>query len=71
MSRETPEAYVQREAARLVSELRSCCEIPSISAEGGPALAHMADWLTARLGPVLDEVRQVPVPGAPPAVMGR
>jgi acetylornithine deacetylase/succinyl-diaminopimelate desuccinylase-like protein len=71
MSRETPEAYVQREAGRLVSELRSCCEIPSISAEGGPALAQMADWLTARLDSVLDEVRQVPVPGAPPAVIGR
>lgn len=67
---ETPYTYVRRERARLVEDLRDCCRIPSISSEGGPALAEMADWLAERLRPLMDRVEQLPVPGAPPAVAG-
>jgi acetylornithine deacetylase/succinyl-diaminopimelate desuccinylase-like protein len=69
--RKSPLAWAEAEADRLVEDLRACCRIPSISTEDGPAMATMAGWLTDRLRGVLDEVEQLPVAGAAPAVVGR
>ncbi|WP_320671385.1 M20/M25/M40 family metallo-hydrolase [Patulibacter defluvii] len=64
-------AWIDQHRERLVEELRDCCRIPSVSTVGGPAMAQMADWLSDRLRAVLDEVGQVAVDGAAPAVVGR
>lgn len=64
-------AWVAEHRDRLVADLQACCRIPSVSTVGGPAMDEMADWLTDRLRGVLDEVDQVPVAGAAPAVIGR
>jgi acetylornithine deacetylase/succinyl-diaminopimelate desuccinylase-like protein len=66
-----PQDYAAQHAERFVAELREACRIPSISTSGDPGLQEMADWLHVRLGDILDEVEQIPVPGAAPAVVGR
>lgn len=67
----TPLEWVEREGERLIADLRDCCRIPSVSTAGGAPMREMADWLQQRLEPLLDEVEQLPAPGAPPAVVGR
>ena len=64
-------AWVAEHRDRLVEDLAACCRIPSVAVDGGDEMARMADWLTERLQPLLDVVEQVPVTGAPPAVVGR
>ncbi|WP_176731909.1 M20/M25/M40 family metallo-hydrolase [Micromonospora rhizosphaerae] len=64
-------SWVDANSEQLIEELRECCRIPSISAEGGPAMDEMARWLGDQLAPVLDETRVVPVANAAPAVLGR
>lgn len=54
-----------------MEDLAACCRIPSVACEERGELARMADWLTERLRPLLDEVEQLPVADAPPAVVGR
>lgn len=62
--------WVDAQAERLVAEWQECCRIPSVSADRGPALARMADWLEHRAAPLFHEFDRLPIPAGPPVLLG-
>jgi acetylornithine deacetylase/succinyl-diaminopimelate desuccinylase-like protein len=59
------DAYIERNSARFVEELKELCSFPSISNHGAEAVKPARDWLAERLGRFTDRVETLEAGGMP------
>lgn len=71
MLSEHAERILSDRAPDLIDELVEAVRIRSVSSEAHADLDVMAEWVSRRLAPLLDDVQRVPVDGAADAVIGR
>ncbi len=64
------DAWVQEHAPRLIDEWRSCCAVPSVSADGADAVREMARWLTERAAPSFDSFTALSTEHGAPVLLG-
>jgi acetylornithine deacetylase/succinyl-diaminopimelate desuccinylase-like protein len=59
------DAYIEKNSARFVEELKELCAFPSISNHGADAVKPARDWLAERLGRYTDRVETLEAGGMP------
>ena len=59
------DAYIEKNSARFVEELKELCSFPSISNHGQDAVRPARDWLAARLARFTDRVETLEAGGMP------
>ncbi|MGC8781023.1 MAG: M20/M25/M40 family metallo-hydrolase [Anaerolineae bacterium] len=64
------DAYVDAHADEFVAQLADLCRVPSVAAEGGPAMARAAELVVALCQQAGVTARLVPTAGGPPIVLG-
>jgi acetylornithine deacetylase/succinyl-diaminopimelate desuccinylase-like protein len=65
------DAYVDAHAAEYVAPLIELCRVPSVAAEGGPAMAQAAELVLALCQEAGVDAELVPTAGGPPIVLGQ
>lgn len=71
MDFKTFDQYVDQYATELVKQLEALCRIPSVSAEGGPAMAEAADFVSGMCRAAGLTVETVSQAGGPPVLIAQ
>lgn len=65
------DAFVDAHASEFIAQLSELCRVPSVAAEGGPAMADAAEMVLALCRQAGVEATLTPTAGGPPIVLGQ